>query len=223
MDAVQQAIANARNVAEAAPAPVVIEQAAMNTMPAPVGMGRPKSLADATANYVERPEIFVKVDEYGLHIEDKGIINEIFGTLSLKDCKFPEVCRFMRAGQAAYLRTYDGIREVSSGKSWAQALEDARRIDPKADIYNAVDFVVELSLPIKKQGPAQNAAALPPVGSRLGHTTSRTGYDTVMKVVKSTYELYGEDAVVPVRLFPIAKTKGSNSWGIVGMELVTKQ
>lgn len=221
MDAVQQAIANARNVADAAPAPMVIEQA--NTQLAPVGAGRPKSLADATANYVERPEIFIKVDEYGLHIEDKGIINEIFGILTLKDCKFPEVCRFMRAGQAAYLRTYDGIREVTSGKSWAQALEDARRIDQKADIYNAVDFVVELSHEIKKQGPAQNAAAVPPVGARLGHTTSRTGYDTIMKLVKSVYDLYGEDAVVPVRLYPISKTKGSNSWGIVGMELVTKQ
>lgn len=221
MDAVQQAIANARTVAEAAPAPVIIEQA--NTAVAPVGMGRPKSLADATANYVERPEIFIKVDEYGLHIEDKGIINEIYGTLSLKDCKFPEVCRFMRAGQAAYLRTYDGIREVTSGKSWAQALEDARRIDQKADIYNAVDFVIDLTHEIKKQGPAQNAAAIPPVGSRLGHTTSRTGYDTIMKLVKSVYDSLGEDAVVQVRLFPIAKTKGSNSWGIVGMELVTKQ
>lgn len=207
--AIEQARQAATNVVPAAPAP--------SAPLAPVGVGRVRSLADAVETYVERPDLFVKVDYYGIHIEDDGIIKELHGKIDLGSIKFPDVCRYTRAGAHDYLRTYDGIREVKSGKAWAQALDDAKRMDDKADVYPAVEFMIELS---KKPTKTGGDKPVPEAGQRVGHTTSRTGYDPVMKFLKETAAIVGPTAVVNVRVFHTAKTKGSNKWGVLGLELL---
>lgn len=212
-DPVAAAIAQARQSADA----MVPAVASIATSPAPMGVGRVRTLADAVETFVERPDLFIKVDYYGIHIEDDGIIKELFGTIDLNTVKFPDVCRYTRAGTHDYLRTYDGIREVKSGKGWAQALEDAKRVDDKADVYQAVEFMIEL---LKKPTKAGGDKPVPEIGQRVGHATSRTGYDPVMKFLKETAPIVGPTATVNVRVFHTAKTRGQNKWGVLGVELM---
>lgn len=213
MDAVQAAIAAARNVADTvAPPPL-----APMTPPAPLapmGVGRVKTLADAVETFVERPELFIKVDYYGMHIEDDGIIKEIEGEMKLDDLKFPSVCRYTRAGTHDYLRTYDGVREVKTGKSWGQALDEAKRIDQGADVYEAVEYTISLTKEVTKVGGKKEVTP-PVIGQRLGHTTSRTGYDPIMKFARDMFKKHGAGATVKVRLEHVQRQKGQNKWGVI--------
>lgn len=214
-DAVAAALAAARQVANNVPE--LAPPTAPLYPPAPLGVGRVKSLADAVETFVERPESFIKVDYYGIHIEDDAIISELFGELKLEDSKFPDVCRYTRAGTHDYLRTYDGVREVRSGKSWGQALDDAKRIDPKADIYPAVEFLLTLTKKPVKTGPSEKPA--PEIGQKVGHTTSRTGFDPIMKFIRDAAKVYAPTTVIPVRVFHTPRLKGQNKWGVLGIEV----
>jgi hypothetical protein len=214
VDAVTAAIEAARAQAANVPAPIVA-----HAPPAPVivGSGRVKSLADAVETYVERPDLFIKVDEYGMEVGETKLIGEIEGVLNLADLKFPDVCRYTTAGQHTYLRTYDGVREVRTGKAWSIALDEAKRIDPKADTYPAVEYMIVVTKPIVN---GMNKTAEVAIGQRVGNTTSRTGFDPVMKAVKEAAKLYGVDAVVNVKLIHEPRKKGSNNWGVIKLEVL---
>lgn len=217
VDAVAAAIEAAR--AQAATVPAAVAQMPMQ-MPAPVtvvGRGHVKTLADAVETYVERPDLFIKVDEYGMEVDETKQIIEIEGVLNLADLKFPDVCRYSTAGQHTYLRTYDGIREVRTGKAWSVALDEAKRIDPKADTYPAVEYNVVVT---KEVVSRLNEKAKVAIGQRVGNTTSRTGFDPVMKAVKDAAKLYGNEAVVNVKLVHEPRAKGSNKWGVIKLEVI---
>jgi hypothetical protein len=219
-DAVSAAIEAAKNAANtAAPLPAAASAPAAYAPPAaPLGGGRVRSLTEMAETHVERPDLYVKVDFYGLHIEDAGIIPELKGTIDLKEAKFPLVCRYTVAGQAQYLRTYDGVREVKSGKPWAVAVEEVKRSDPKADVYDAAEFVMTLTEQPTKTGNFKDPA--PVVGQRVGHTSSRTGFDPVMKFLKEAMGIHGATATVPAKITATSKEKGSNKWGVLAIELL---
>jgi hypothetical protein len=216
VDAVAAAIEAARAQAANVPAPVT-QMPTAAPVPVVLGSGRVKTLADAVETYVERPDLFIKVDEYGMEVGEVKLISEIEGVLNLADLKFPDVCRYTTAGQHTYLRTYDGVREVRTGKAWSVALDEAKRIDPKADTYPAVEYSIAVTKEIVN-GMGKKAEVA--IGQRVGNTTSRTGFDPVMKAIKEAAKLYGPEAVVNVKLLHEPRKKGSNSWGVIRFEVV---
>ncbi len=217
-DAVSAALAAARANADNAVVntPVV---APVGVVPSVMPQGRVRTLADVADTYVERSELFIKVTEIGMYIgDDFGCADELFGTIKLSEVRFPSMCRYQVAGQTKYLRTYDGVREATSGKSWGQAIAEAQSIDQKADIYDSVEFALNLTkVPVKRQVKKGDLVEVP-VGSRVGYTASKTGFDAVTKYITAAFKEHGADAEVAVRAYHIAKKRGSNEWGIVGLE-----
>ena len=214
--ALADARANAANAVAAAPAPAPVVAAAVPAVGAP----RVRSLADVAATYVERPDLFIKVNENGILIGDEvGYIEELFGTIKLSEVHFPAICRYTVAGSHKYLRTYDGVREVTSGKAWGQAIAEAQQVDPRAETYDSVEFGLVLTQEPKKNAIKAGAQLTEvPVGSRVGYTASKTGFDPVMKFLTGALKTHGEEGEVAVRAFHIPKTKGQNKWGVVGLE-----
>ena len=221
-DAVAAALEAARaNTAAAVAATPAVAPVAQAAAVAPLGAGRVRSLADMAETYVERAELFLKVNENGMLVgDDVGFIDELIGKLKLSEVKFPQVCRYSVAGSHKYLRTYDGVREVTSGNGWGVAIAQAQQVDPKADVYDAVEIAIITTEEPKKTALKKDAELTPvPVGSRVGYTSSKTGFDPIMKTIVAAIKRIGNaDAEISVKAFHIAKAKGQNKWGVVGLE-----
>lgn len=206
-DAVSNAILAAQNAASQVPA---VQQTAGAVAPLPAG--RPRTLADAVATAGNAVDDYLKVDKSGMSIgDDAQTFEKLEGTIKLAEAKFPYMVRYAAGGTQVYLKSYDGIREVRSGKAWSDAVAEACRIDPKCQgQYDAIEFVFTLTKDVKGKGDK-----VWPAGTRLGHTTSITGTKFVMGWVTSAAQRGANDNEQPVQLEHKPMAKGQNKWGVI--------
>lgn len=220
MSSIDAAIDAARAAAlAAAPAPLApATTAGAAPLPAVAPAGRPRSLADAMATAGSTVDGYLQVGFGGIQVDKSlDLLDELKVQIKLADLKFPYVVRFDVGGQTRYGKSYDGIREAQSGMSWTSVVANAQAMDQKCKgQYDAVELVFTTL----EDTVLKKANKTVPAGTKLGYTTPWSGYGPAMDWVKAVVGMYGETAIVKVRLFHVPKQKGSNQWGIIDFETI---
>ena len=109
-----------------------------------------------------------------------------------------------------YVESFDGIT-TTKGESWAQAIANARAVDPKASPYQTVKVgmrMLEDSQSLKE-------------GTTLGLTFTRTGIANWIKLYQEVVRAGLDGREVEVVLgYKVGKKAGYRDWGIPTFELV---
>lgn len=159
-------------------------------------------------------DAWIKVGEFGITIgTDRSLFESIPVTLDMAAVAY---CYSVRFGNPAqYDKTYDRMVSVK-GKSWAQTIADAQRIDDKASEFRSADlpFVLRGDLKNKKGDVVITG------GSTLGHSLSITGWKTFQEFVTSLQKqgLDPRTAVVDLDLGFEVRTNSKGTWGVLKFE-----
>lgn len=206
MNNIDSAIAQATQAAGQIPtenAGLPAEVAHQNT-----AVGRPISMDDALAGALVCDD-WLKVSEHGLQIGNKKpVLDQVTVRLDMSTIRFTEVVKY--GNPATYRKTSDRTM-THDGATWAQALSEARAVDPKARPYPSADIDVELVDDIKLKDETVEA------GTVLGHSFSTTGFKALAKLVKRLKK-DGHDTssvTVEVTVGYIEQNSNGNTWGIL--------
>ncbi|RWM90046.1 MAG: hypothetical protein EOR84_22825 [Mesorhizobium sp.] len=170
--------------------------------------GRPMGLDDAMAGAVVVDE-WLKVNEHGLQIgAKKPLLEEIRVRIDLSDVGYSESVKY--GNPATYRKTYDRVM-ATDGATWAQALSEARAVDPKARPYKSADINLELIDDVKLKDETVTA------GTVLGHSFSTTGFKSFAKLVKQMTKDGADPSVdtIEVTVGYIEQSSNGNTWGIL--------
>lgn len=216
-DIIAQAQAQAQQATTSQP-PIEAQQTAVatyQTPQAPMSLDDLDSVAPSTA-----------VDHYitpayaGLQV---GANKDLVGDNIRVEIDTAQVVLFecLRFGQnpATYFKTYDrGVTCKETGGSWADAIAQARAVDPKVKPYIGADIPMTLveDLPSLKDKSKIVAKA----GEVLGRSTTYTELDDLKKFNKAVKEAGLEGKTVVAELSNVARSKGSNNWGTIKLVLV---
>lgn len=183
---------------------------AVPTVPAAAqgtAVGRPMTMQDAMAGTVVVDE-WLKVNEHGLQIgSKKPLLEEIRVRIDMSEITFHEAVKY--GNPATYRKTYDRVM-TADGATWAQALAEARQVDPKARPYRSADIQMETVDDIQlKDGVV-------PAGTVLGHSFSTTGFRALAKLVKQMTKDGADPAsdVIEVTVGYSEQNGNGNTWGI---------
>lgn len=171
-------------------------------------VGRPMGLADAMAGAVVVDE-WLKVSEHGLQIGNKKpVLEEIRVRFDMSEVAFTEAVKY--GNPATYRKTSDRVM-THDGATWAQALAEARAVDPKARPYKSADIQLELLDDIKLKD--ETVAA----GTVLGHGFSTTGFRSFAKLVKQMTKDGADPSsdVIEVTVGYLEQNGNGNTWGIL--------
>ncbi|TPJ51629.1 MULTISPECIES: hypothetical protein [unclassified Mesorhizobium] len=170
--------------------------------------GRPMGLDDAMAGAVVVDE-WLKVNEHGLQIgAKKPLLEEMKVRIDLSDVAYSESVKY--GNPATYRKTYDRVM-TTDGSTWAQALSEARAVDPKARPYRSADIQLELLDDIKLKDETVTA------GTILGHSFSTTGFKSFAKLVKQMQKDGNDPAgdTIDVTVGYLEQASNGNTWGIL--------
>ena len=173
-----------------------------------VAAGRPMGLDDAMAGAVVVDE-WLKVNEHGLQIgAKKPLLEELKVRIDLSDVAYSESVKY--GNPATYRKTYDRVMSTD-GSTWAQALSEARAVDPKARPYRSADINLELVDDVKLKD--ETVAA----GTVLGHSFSTTGFKSFAKLVKQMQKDGADPAgdTIEVTVGYLEQASNGNTWGIL--------
>ncbi|RWI48379.1 MAG: hypothetical protein EOR34_10755 [Mesorhizobium sp.] len=173
-----------------------------------VAVGRPLGLDDAMAGAVVVDE-WLKVNEHGLQIgAKKPLLEEIKVRIDLSDVAYTEVVKY--GNPATYRKTNDRVM-AQDGATWAQALSEARSVDPKARPYRSADINMELLDDVKLKDETV------PAGTTLGHGFSTTGFKSFAKLVKQMTKDGADPAndTIEVTVGYLEQASNGNTWGIL--------
>jgi hypothetical protein len=219
-DAVSAAILAAQNAAGQFQAPATVPAAVSAGVPAAMPAARPRSLADALASAGAAVDVWLGVNEYGLYIgnDKKNLFETIDVMIKLSEVKFGYGVRYSIGSQVNYGKSYDGVREVKSGRPWAEIVAEAQRIDPKCrGSYDLAEIPMTLVADLVKKDKTVAAEA----GKRLGLTTSVTNFPVFMTWVAEALPSFGEHSEIPVVLSGTTKKGPTGDYGLVAF--ATKQ
>lgn len=205
IDAQVQDAINAAKAAGAV-APVMNTGGGVAVLPA----GKPKTWDDAEAQASMNVDHYLKVDEYGLHVDDdKAAFETISVTIRLAEVILGDGVRYMAGGRAQYDKSLDGGVRSVRGKPWAEVVQQAITLDPACrGSYPLADVPMTLTKPLKLKNGTTIAA-----GARIGYTTSVTGYKGFISWAKDARANNGEEATIDVTVGFVSRKKNGNEWG----------
>ncbi len=213
MNAIQQAIADAKANAAAIPAslPVAADQAPATAVAQYQGPGRALTVEDMMVGNF-RVDAFLKVNQFGMQIgNNQTLFTQPFDLgLDMSEIAYNYTVKF--GSPAVYLKSYDQVT-CATGGTWAAALDRAQKIDPKARSYRSADLPFVVLEDIK----AADGTVILEAGKRLGHSLSTTGwasFDALLKDLKKA-NISISAANLKVKLGYEFKQNPSGKWGVL--------
>jgi hypothetical protein len=214
--AIEAAQAAAAQQANAPAGTQVATTGAAATPAAYVKPGKAMTMEDLAGPSIN-VDTWLKVKYFGLLVgDDITFFDKMTVAIDMTDGSgfVPKMAIKFGSPNTTYKNSYDGVSCVGGG-SWQEALELARRVDPKAKPYRSVDIpMVLLEDLTKKDGSKFNA------GTILGHSTSTTNWRHWESFYKACVEqgLLNKKVKVELGCEPIKK--GQNEWGVVTFKLL---
>jgi hypothetical protein len=215
---INAAIAAAKAAAEQAPLPGSTQMvAANNNAPTIVTPGRPVKLGELIASAGMQVDAFLKVDKAGFLIgkDTNTFFDEVAVEFKLNSIKPFYGCRY--GDPAKYLKSNDRITDARTKRSWAEAVAEAQRLDPRCTgDYPSADIPLTALVELKNK---KGDAVLIKVGQTLGLTLSITNFAGFASFI-GPYEnlrdqgLMPDDVLLRGRLVHEQRTKGTNTWGL---------
>lgn len=223
-NAVEDAIAAAKaQASQAAPEGQEVVQAhpstggavaSYTTPAAPMSLDDLDTVAPATA-----VDHYISPDFQGLQIgSKKSLVKDgIKVKIDTSQIVLFECLRF--GNPATYFKTYDrGATCRETGGSWADAIEQARAVDPKVRPYIGADIPMTLvdDLPSLKDEKELVAKA----GEVIGRSTTYTELDGLKKFNKSIKEAGLDGQEVIAELSNVPRASNGNNWGTIKLVLI---
>lgn len=161
-------------------------------------------------------ETWLKVNEYGLRFGlEKKLIEKFEAIIDTDEMQLKYTVRF--GNPAKYKSSLDRVQTIGGG-SWAQTLEDALRMDPKAKEYPSADLVLYPTSDV-----TDNGKVLAKAGAKVGHTTSKTNWREIEKFIQAVFASYPDLPLTAAELpkgkfkvqvgYHVIKTE--NEWGVL--------
>ena len=211
MSSIDNLINQAENQASQVPAPSTNNAV---TTAAPVGAA--PSLESMLASGGLDVDLWLKVSEDGLKIENKDGKKALFETVKVRiDLSDVRASKAIKYGNpVTYNKSYDGIVANDGITSWAEVVAIALRASPPGQPYDSADIAARTLEAV--MDPKGNVVA--EAGTTLGYslsTTNRAAFTAFLKDVRAA-GLDVNTSIVEVELGYMPKTnpKG-NKWGIV--------
>lgn len=219
MATLEETIRQAKNSAAAVAAapttlPAVQAEAQVPATPAPGRNFTMDDLASGTMNV----DKWLKVKEHGLEIDGKLITAKVPVVIDMPTVGLSRSVKF--GNPARYLKTYNGVT-CTDGSSWAQAQEIARKAeaDPKKHRpYPTADITMITLEEVK----AVDGSTVVPAGTRLGYTTSTTGFAYFKTLYDEVKKLGLLEAEIVALIGSEARTNPGHRWGVVTFEFVSR-
>lgn len=177
---------------------------------APVAPGRVRTLDDAIDNSGVVVTEWTKLEATG-YVVNGETVKELHGEINLSDVRVGWGVRFNPpSGGTKFMRSYNGVTEARSGRSWADVCQQAQQIDPKCNgQYDLIEIPLTLTEDLKVGSKVYKA------GDVLGITPSITGFKPCLAFLKEVRPMYGSTGTVPVIASVEKRTKdGNRPWGI---------
>lgn len=224
-DAVQAAIAAAREAAAALPAEAAPSTQTPGAMTAPASAQSGGAIVAAgSAPAVTLDEImqaggmnvkgFIKVDKLGFIIgSDNNPHDDIAVGLVLDEARPHYALRFTVGDKTTYRKSLNRQVDAASGRPWAQAIAEAQGLDPKCrGDYPAVDVPVVILTEIKNK---KGDTVLAEPGDRFGITTSVTNFN-LFRDFKTAMTKMGVTNSEPIigKIVHESKKSNGNTWGL---------
>jgi hypothetical protein len=184
---------------------------AASTAVAPVAPGKPVTMDDMLAGGIS-VDSWLGVKEFGLVVgPNKELFTDVMKVAIDMTAVAPHFA-IKFGNPPTYLKTYDRVI-CAQGGSWAQAIQRAQQVDPRAREYRSADLPMlllhDVTLPKAKE-PVLTA------GTKLGYSLSTTNWAAWEAVYREALKAGLAGSVVEVELGSERRTnKNGNAWGIV--------
>jgi hypothetical protein len=118
-------------------------------------------------------ESWLQVDRYGLHLDrSQEALEALMVEIDLTEIVPLYMVRFGK-NPPNYCKSYDGVMTFGSPKLWELTLREAQRLDPDCrGQYSAVEIPMTLIDGVELKRDRKTIEG----GTRIGYTTSITGY-----------------------------------------------
>lgn len=170
------------------------------------------------------PDKWIQVKDTGFRLDKnvKELLDKVTVDVDFANVKLFQGLRVALPGNKyEYIKTYDGRTEAKTGQNWGAAVADANNRAVSANSpYRGADILMTLPESVK-QGKTEI-----PAGTKLGYTTSITGFSAFQSFLASLIEA-GDVTVSPsetlsgqVRLNVLheSKSNADYEWGILTFE-----
>lgn len=158
---------------------------------------------------------YLKMTYFGMQIGTREIL--VQGPIKVR-IDMAEITPFegIRFGNpATYYKTYDRLNAVSGG-TWTEAVNRAKKADPKSYIYHGVDIQMTLLEDVKNGNEV-----IAEEGTRLGYSTPPTAKANMKLFVDSVKAAGLINSAVEVELgYDKKENKGGNKWGLITLKLI---
>lgn len=138
--------------------------------------------------------------------------------IDLSEAKKVHTVRYtLGGGQYQYKKSYDQVVLSDGSGSWADALIEAKRIDPKASVYESAELVFIANEDIK----AMTGEVVVKAGERIGKGTSQTEWTPLREFYQKVAQTFGAEGLEGRYLVTIAprarlsKATGKNHYMMV--------
>jgi hypothetical protein len=214
--AVRAAQAAAANIAGAGAATDLIPNTSGAVVAAaPVQQAAAVSLDDLMNQGGMSVKGFIKVDKTGFMFgTDMSAFGELDVAVVINEAQPHFALRYTIGDKTTYLKSYNRVTDSRSGKSWAQCIADAQKLDAKCrGDYPAVDVPVVIATEVVSQ--REKGKVLAEVGDRFGITTSVTNFNLFKEfIAAATRAGYSRDQVLAGKLEHEARRGNGNTWGL---------
>ncbi len=177
---------------------------------------RKLTMSDLEASSLD-VESWLQVDKYGLHLDKSQEALEAFLVeIDLNEIVPVYMVRFGK-NPPNYSRSYDGVTTFGSPKPWELTVREGQHLD--ADCrgqYSAVEIPMTLTEAVELKRDRKTVEG----GTRIGYTTSITGYRPFQKFWNECEKKGLTGAVVKVKLAYETRKSNGNEWGVVVYEIV---
>ncbi|WP_304634045.1 hypothetical protein [Pseudoalteromonas sp.] len=112
--------------------------------------------------------------------------------------------------------TPDGLTSSKTGGLWVNALAQATAVDPEVRPYRSAQLVFTALDTVK----SQDGSLLVEVGETVGYTTPQSNWAEWSKFYRTCAKEGLLNTTVKVKLTNIPRTKDTNKWGVVKIELL---
>jgi hypothetical protein len=157
-------------------------------------------------------ESWLQVDKYGLHLDkSQEALEALLVEIDLNEIVPVYMVRFGK-NPPNYCRSYDGVTTFGSPKPWELTVREGQHLD--ADCrgqYSAVEIPMTLTEAVELKRDRKTVEG----GTRIGYTTSITGYRPFQKFWNECEKKGPTDAVVKVKLAYETRKSNGNEWGVV--------
>ena len=162
-------------------------------------------------------ESWLQVDRYGLHLDrSQEALEALMVEIDLTEIVPLYMVRFCK-NPPNYCKSYDGVMTFGSPKLWELTLREAQHLDPDCrGQYSAVEIPMTLIDGVELKRDRKTIEG----GTRIGYTTSITGYRPFQKFWNECEKKGLTEAVIKIRLGYETRKSNGNEWGVVTYEIV---